>query len=68
MAVVNYLSESVPHIRVTEYKHLTGQNPRTSLTYEYPASIRRPREIRTIPCSVRKKPRNLNATIVEDKS
>jgi UDP-galactopyranose mutase len=41
MAVVNYLSESVPHIRVTEYKHLTGQNPRTSLTYEYPASIRR---------------------------
>jgi UDP-galactopyranose mutase len=37
--VVNYPSESVPYTRVTEYKHLTGQvNPRTSLTYEYPAA------------------------------
>src|ERR671921_324267 len=39
VAVVNYPSESVPYTRVTEYKHLTGQvNPRTSLTYEYPAA------------------------------
>jgi UDP-galactopyranose mutase len=39
VAVVNYPSEAVPYTRVTEYKHLTGQvNPRTSLTYEYPAS------------------------------
>jgi UDP-galactopyranose mutase len=45
MAVVNYLSESVPHIRVTEYKHLTGQNPPDQpdlrVSGEYPASIRR---------------------------
>src|SRR5918994_1749967 len=39
VAVVNYPSESVPYTRVTEYKHLTGQvNPRTSLTYEFPAA------------------------------
>src|SRR3954454_11964887 len=39
VAVVNYPSESVPYTRITEYKHLTGQvNPRTSLTYEFPAS------------------------------
>ncbi len=39
VAVVNYPSESVPYTRITEYKHLTGQvNPRTSLTYEYPAA------------------------------
>ena len=42
MAVVNYLSESVPHIRVTEYKHLTGQNPPDQpdlrVSGEYPAA------------------------------
>lgn len=39
VAVVNYPSEAVPHTRVTEYKHLTGQQaPRTSITYEYPSS------------------------------
>ncbi len=38
VAVVNYPDEAVPHTRVTEYKHLTGQsNPSTSITYEYPA-------------------------------
>lgn len=38
VAVVNYPDEAVPHTRVTEYKHLTGQsNPRTSITCEYPA-------------------------------
>jgi len=37
VAVVNYPDEGVPYTRVTEYKHLTGQQaPRTSVTYEYP--------------------------------
>jgi UDP-galactopyranose mutase len=36
--VVNYPDEAVPYTRITEYKHLTGQEaPRTSITYEYPA-------------------------------
>jgi UDP-galactopyranose mutase len=36
VAVVNY-PQSEPYTRVTEYKHLTGQeHPKTSLTYEYP--------------------------------
>jgi UDP-galactopyranose mutase len=39
VAVVNYPSEEVPYTRITEYKHLTGQlHPRTSITYEFPAS------------------------------
>lgn len=39
VAVVNYPSEQVPFTRVTEYKHLTGQqSPRTSITHEYPSS------------------------------
>ncbi|MGQ9367222.1 UDP-galactopyranose mutase [Azospirillum sp. ST 5-10] len=39
VAVVNYPSEDVPYTRITEYKHLTGQqHPRTSITYEYPAA------------------------------
>ncbi|WP_174291959.1 UDP-galactopyranose mutase [Sphingomonas bacterium] len=39
VAVVNYPDEAVPHTRVTEYKHLTGQEAAvTSLTYEYPAA------------------------------
>ncbi|MDX3901101.1 MAG: UDP-galactopyranose mutase [Sphingobium sp.] len=39
VAVVNYPSPQVPYTRVTEYKHLTGQQgPRTSITYEYPAA------------------------------
>jgi UDP-galactopyranose mutase len=36
VAVVNY-PQAEDYTRVTEYKHLTGQqHPRTSLTYEYP--------------------------------
>ena len=43
VAVVNYPSDEVPHTRITEYKHLTGQkHPKTSITYEYPAAGRRP--------------------------
>jgi UDP-galactopyranose mutase len=39
VAVVNYPSEDVPHTRVTEYKHLTGQaSERTSICYEYARS------------------------------
>jgi UDP-galactopyranose mutase len=39
VAVVNYPSEDVPYTRITEYKHLTGQqHPWTTLTYEYPSS------------------------------
>ncbi|WP_419826318.1 UDP-galactopyranose mutase [Sphingomonas sp.] len=38
-AVVNYPALSVPHTRVTEYKHLTGQQaPQTSITYEIPSA------------------------------
>ena len=37
VAVVNYPSPDVPYTRITEYKHLTGQqSPWTSITYEYP--------------------------------
>ena len=39
VAVVNYPSEDVPFTRISEYKHLTGQqHPKTSITYEYPAA------------------------------
>ena len=39
VAVVNHPSEDVPYTRVSEYKHLTGQeHPRTSITYEYPSA------------------------------
>ncbi len=38
VAVVNYPDEAIPYTRVTEYKHLTGQQcDRSSITYEYPA-------------------------------
>ncbi len=37
VAVVNYPDESIPYTRVTEYKHLTGQQAaKTSVTYEFP--------------------------------
>jgi UDP-galactopyranose mutase len=37
VAVVNYPSEDVPFTRITEYKHLTGQeHPKTSISYEFP--------------------------------
>lgn len=39
VAVVNYPDPQVPYTRVTEYKHLTGQqHARTSITYEYPSA------------------------------
>ncbi len=38
VAVVNYPAPDIPYTRVTEYKHLTGQeSDRTSITYEYPS-------------------------------
>jgi UDP-galactopyranose mutase len=40
LAVVNYPSPEVPYTRITEYKHLTGQqHPRTSITREYPTDV-----------------------------
>jgi UDP-galactopyranose mutase len=39
VAVVNYPSEDVPFTRISEYKHLTGQEaPVTTITYEYPSA------------------------------
>ena len=39
VAVVNYPIPEVPYTRITEYKHLTGQqHPRTTITYEYPSA------------------------------
>ena len=36
---VNYPSEDVPYTRISEYKHLTGQQaPVTTVTYEYPSA------------------------------
>jgi UDP-galactopyranose mutase len=39
VAVVNYPNEDVPFTRISEYKHLTGQEaPNTTVTYEYPSA------------------------------
>jgi UDP-galactopyranose mutase len=39
VAVVNYPDPEVPYTRISEYKHLTGQNaPVTTITYEYPSA------------------------------
>jgi UDP-galactopyranose mutase len=39
VATVNYPDPQVPYTRITEYKHLTGQeHARTSITYEYPSA------------------------------
>ena len=39
VAVVNYPSPDVPYTRISEYKHLTGQeHPKTTITYEYPSA------------------------------
>ena len=39
VAVVNYPDPDVPYTRVSEYKHLTGQQaPNTTITYEYPSA------------------------------
>jgi UDP-galactopyranose mutase len=36
---VNYPSPDIPYTRISEYKHLTGQeHPRTTITYEYPSA------------------------------
>jgi UDP-galactopyranose mutase len=37
--VVNYPCEEIPFTRISEYKHLTGQqSPVTTITYEYPSA------------------------------
>ncbi|MDW7704674.1 UDP-galactopyranose mutase [Xanthomonas euvesicatoria] len=39
VATVNYPDEAVAYTRITEYKHLTGQqHPNTSITREYPSA------------------------------
>ena len=39
VATVNYPDESVPFTRISEYKHMTGQeHPRTTITREYPSA------------------------------
>ena len=39
VATVNFPDEATPHTRITEYKHLTGQDhTATSVTYEYPSA------------------------------
>ena len=39
VGTVNYPSPDVPYTRISEYKHLTGQDhPRTTITYEYPSA------------------------------
>ena len=36
---VNYPSPDIPYTRISEYKHLTGQeHPLTTITYEYPSA------------------------------
>jgi UDP-galactopyranose mutase len=38
-AVVNFPDEATPYTRITEYKHLTGQeHSKTSISYEFPQS------------------------------
>jgi UDP-galactopyranose mutase len=40
VAVINHPSEDVPYTRVTEYRHLTGQDAGVStLHYEYPSAV-----------------------------
>ena len=39
VGTVNYPNEATPYTRITEYKHLTGQqHSKTTITYEYPCS------------------------------
>jgi UDP-galactopyranose mutase len=39
IAVVNYPDPNVPYTRISEYKHLTGQDSAvTTITYEYPSA------------------------------
>lgn len=38
VGTVNYPAEDVPYTRISEYKHMTGQeHPCTTITYEYPS-------------------------------
>lgn len=40
VGTVNYPAESYPYTRISEYKHITGQEcPRTTITYEYPSAV-----------------------------
>ena len=40
VGTVNYPSPDVPYTRISEYKHLTGQDaPVTTITYEYPSAV-----------------------------
>ena len=40
VGTVNYPSPDVPYTRISEYKHLTGQEaPVTTITYEYPSAV-----------------------------
>ena len=39
VGTVNYPSTDIPYTRISEYKHLTGQqHPKTSITLEYPSA------------------------------
>ncbi|MBX9698089.1 MAG: UDP-galactopyranose mutase [Acetobacteraceae bacterium] len=39
VGTVNYPAEDVPYTRISEYKHMTGQeHPCTTITYEYPSA------------------------------
>lgn len=39
VGTVNYPAEEVPYTRISEYKHMTGQeHPCTTITYEYPSA------------------------------
>lgn len=39
VGTVNYPDEDVPYTRISEYKHITGQqHAKTSITYEYPSA------------------------------
>jgi UDP-galactopyranose mutase len=39
VGTVNYPSPEIPYTRISEYKHLTGQQaPNTTVTYEYPSA------------------------------
>ncbi len=43
VAVVNYPGQDAAYTRVTEYKHLTGQDhPQTAVTYEFPSAAGEP--------------------------
>ena len=59
VAVVNYPNEHL-YTRVTEFKHLTGQEHRK--TQRWSTSTRRPRAIRTTRCRGRRTPSSTRST------